>query len=291
MTNINPMNAVAMAFLVGRIRPRAFWLLLGWTAVWMTGGVTLQLWMQPTPPMGNGASEGATLGYMIQSFAVLPLAFLFWIIPFVAWMRLLTTGQDVGWLPVRFGAEELWALLVALALTLTVLLVPGVLVAVILSLSAIHQGFLILNLLFLPLGIGLLYALVRLTPAVALSAMTRQFAVQRAWDGMKGHVGQAFLSGLVIVVASFVANLVIMAVGLLVPALSLQQDMMQAMLTGDRLGLDQIFPYAAVSALMNLPIALLGYGMSAYFALAISGRDDDWTRAIASEEARIEAED
>ena len=108
---INPMNAVAFAFLVARIRSRAFWILLGWTFVWMVLGFALQLRIMPVPTMDGSGMPADMSGYMLQQLLALGVSAVVWILPFVAWMRLLTLGQDGGPVPLRFGASELWGLI------------------------------------------------------------------------------------------------------------------------------------------------------------------------------------
>ncbi|WP_138511330.1 hypothetical protein [Maricaulis alexandrii] len=282
---INPMNAVAFAFLVARIRSRAFWILLGWTFVWMVLGFALQLRIMPVPTMDGSGMPADMSGYMLQQLLALGVSAVVWILPFVAWMRLLTLGQDGGPVPLRFGASELWGLITVVALTLAVMGVPVFAILLITALASVHPAFIALTLLMLPLGVFIIYVALRLTPAVALSAMTHEFAVGRAWAGMKGHVTKALLAYLILFVASFVVGIASAVISAIAPGLSMQDEMMTAMLSGEVIDWSAIWPAAAFSALIYMPLTLMSYGLNAYFALAISGRQDDWIREIEAAEA------
>ena len=141
---------------------------------------------------------------------------------------------------------------------------------------------------FPAVGVAGIYVSIRLTPAAALSSMTHKFAVLETWHEMDGKTGSAFLAWLVVVVASIVLGLAVMVIGMLVPDLSLQQAMSEMMLGGDRPTLVAFMPGLIFSLAAQLPVTLMSYSVAAYFALAISGRDDDWTREIQQAEAEAE---
>ena len=291
MKDINPMNAVALFLVVGKLRPGPTWALVGWSFAWFLVMSILQISLQPAPPMPGVDPGPAMAVYMAGTGLMMLIGLVSWAVPFAAWMRLLTTGEGGGAVPFRLGREEMWALIVILALFATFGVATGIVAAVMMVLASFNQAFALLGILVVPaVAIAGAYAGIRLTPAAALSAMTHRFAVSQAWHAMKGKVGAAFVAWIVIVVASAVGMLALTVAGMIVPALSMQQAMIEWAMGGEKPGLVAILPFSVLSLIVNLPVALMGYSTSAYFALAVSGRDDAWTQAIASVEAEADAE-
>jgi hypothetical protein len=289
MKDINPMNAVALFLVVGKLRPNSTTVLAGWTFVWFFLVSLLQLTLQPVPP-APGAEVGPAMASYFASLAVmLPIGLISWALPFAAWMRLLTTGQGNGLIPFRFGAEEFWALAVLLALFATYLVAMVVLSVIAVVLVSLVPPLAFLGIFVVPaVTVAVVYIGLRLTPAAALSAMTHRFAITATWQAMKGRIGSVLMAWLVVVAAMIAASIVMMALGLVIPSFNLQQEMMQMLTGGPRPGLAQLLPFAFVNMVLSLPVTLMGYSVTAYYAMAISGRDDGWMRAIAEAEAQAE---
>jgi len=286
---INPMHAAALFLLVGKLRPSATWVLVGWSFAWYLVIGLVQLVFQPVPDLTNPDASSILGGFLSSLAITLPLALLGWALPFAAWMRLLTTGRGSGLVPFRLGGEEMWAVFVLLALVFGMSVVMGLVFFVLAILTALAPPLAALGFIVAPaVGVAGIYVSIRLTPAAALSSMTHKFAVLETWHEMDGKTGSAFLAWLVVVVASIVLGLAVMVIGMLVPDLSLQQEMSEMMLGGDRPSLVALVPGLIFSLAAQLPVTLMSYSVAAYFALAISGRDDDWTREIQQAEAEAE---
>ncbi len=299
MSHFKPLNAAALFLTTGVLRPRPFWLLLIVTyvisAITALGVTSLTLQGAATA-MQNPAAMIDPVSWLTRGLLPLLIQGLVWFVVMLPWVQLMSSGT-VRLTVYPFGAPVrsfavAWAVIwgsyiVFNAMPVMAMSMLGGLQATAPSLA---MGLaVILVLAFVVLCIVYLWVSLRLTALAPMSFMTETLAIAKVWAGSRSLVWKTFLATLAVMAVGLVLGMLLVVFSLFVPALSLQNLIMNAMITGEAPGLSQLALPVLVQELAILPATLMWVGVTVYIAMVIDGWKSDWAREVTEAEQRADA--
>lgn len=299
MSHFKPLNAAALFLTTGVLRPRSFWLLLIVTYVIsaITAlGVTSLTVQGTATAMQNPAGVMDPVSWLTQGLLPLLIQGIVWFVVMLPWVQLMSSGTlrlaiDPFGPAVRSFAAA-WAVIWGSYIVLTAM--PVMAMALVGGLQATAPALamglaVILVLTFAVLCIVYLWASFRLAALAPMSFMTKKLALATVWAGSRGLVWKTFLATLAVMAVGMVLGMLLVVFSLFVPALSLQNLMMNAMITGEAPELAQLALPVLVQELAIVPATLMWVGVTVYVAMVIDGWKSDWAQEVTEAEERADA--
>lgn len=297
MSYFKPLNAAALFLTTGVLRPGPFWLLLVVTYV-VSAIVALAVAVLTVEgaatAMQNPAGVMDPVSWLTQGLLPLLIQGVVWFAVMLPWVQLMSSGTvrlaiyPFGPAVRSFAAA--WAVIWGSYIALTAM--PVMVMALLGSLQAPALAIglaAILVLAFVVLCIAYLWASMRLAALAPMSFMTEKLALATVWAGSRGLVWKTFLAMLAVMAVGILVAMLIGVVSLLVPALSLQKLMMNAMITGEAPGLAQLVVPVLVQEVVIVPATLMWVGVTVYVAMVIDGWKSDWAQEVTQAEERADA--
>lgn len=299
MSHFKPLNAAALFLTTGVLRPRPFWLLLIVTyvisAITALGVTSLTLQGAATA-MQNPAAMIDPVSWLTRGLLPLVIQGLVWFVVMLPWVQLMASGTvrltvyPFG-TPVRSFAAA-WAVIWGSYIVFNAMpvMAMGALGGLQTTAPSLAMGLaVILVLAFVVLCIVYLWVSLRLTALAPMSFMMEKLALATVWAGSRGLVWKTFLATLAVMAVGLVLGMLLLVFSLFVPALSLQNLMMNAMITGEAPGLSQLALPVLVQELAIVPATLMWVGVTVYIAMVIDGWKSDWAQEVTQAEDRADA--